>query len=462
MTPRAQLFAFLFSATLAFAGSAAAAPPPQHELTVPQQAAIARAFAPTFVFHPDEDYFPTSSMVPSGTGGGVATWHARVEQYRTLTRAEKLQRAAVAYRVFPRLKDGRTEVVVEYWCYYVFNAFTIKGGWLPYRVHDNHPHDLERLYVVLWLTEDVGLDDVPIDEIRVRRTLQVHSIIANAHDGSIPPNRYTVAKEEALPLPLTILVERGSHAMAPDIDGDGRFTPAIDSTEVRKVQWGIRDSGSTWGWYRNVVHGYPRRVGRPSVRAVAPSSPRVLPVRGIRAVCGRRTAALVWRAAVVGQGSLRRVGQHAVAHPDVRRHPGRGAHGAHRPGQRTGPEPHGSAPRTDGNRVRGRLHLRRNCRRPSSSAAATSRRSRRGATPDLIAETMVVASSGSRASVEATLWSSYSLDAVTNVVVGGGWFSNTGSGDVAAGIDFRIGRFRVRPTWRMRTLDFDARLTTTF
>ena len=75
---------------------------------------------------------------------------------------------------------------------------------------------------------------------------------------------------------------------------------------------------------------------------------------------------------------------------------------------------------------------------------------------------MVVASSGSRASVEATLWSSYSLDAVTNIVVGGGWFSNTGSGDLAAGIDFRIGRFRVRPTWRMRTLDFDARLTTTF
>jgi hypothetical protein len=82
--------------------------------------------------------------------------------------------------------------------------------------------------------------------------------------------------------------------------------------------------------------------------------------------------------------------------------------------------------------------------------------------PDLIAETMVVAPSGSRAFVEATLWSSYSLDAVTNVIVGGGWFSNTGSGDLAAGIDFRIGRFRVRPTWRMRTLDFDSRITTTF
>jgi len=461
LTPRAQLSAFLFSATLAFAGSAAAAPPPQHELTVPQQAAIARAFAPTFVFHPDEDYFPTSSMVPSGTGGGVATWHARVEQYRTLTRAEKLQRAAVAYRVFPRLKDGRTEVVVEYWCYYVFNAFTIKGGWLPYRVHDNHPHDLERLYVVLWLTEDVGLDDVPIDEIRVRRTLQVHSIIANAHDGSIPPNQYTVAKEEALPLPLTILVERGSHAMAPDIDGDGRFTPAIDSTEVRKVQWGIRDSGSTWGWYRT---SYMDTRDASAVRVCGPSPPPTresYPCEGyvlyaageLQRWFGEQRLSGRDRSDVLGSTPwlTRTFGDIRVEELMVPSDPGNGQ-ALNRMVRRR--------ERTETGFVVGFTSVQLSPAVVFGGRYVKEVASRR--TPDLIAETMVVASSGSRASVEATLWSSYSLDAVTNIVVGGGWFSNTGSGDLAAGIDFRIGRFRVRPTWRMRTLDFDARLTTTF
>jgi hypothetical protein len=49
---------------------------------------------------------------------------------------------------------------------------------------------------------------------------------------------------------------------------------------------GIRDSGSTWGWCTGRRIMNPRRVGRPRVRAVAPSGPRAVPVRGIRAVCG--------------------------------------------------------------------------------------------------------------------------------------------------------------------------------
>jgi hypothetical protein len=60
--------------------------------------------------------------------------------------------------------------------------------------------------------------------------------------------------------------------------------------------------------------------------------------------------------------------------------------------------------------------------------------------PDLIAETMVAPHPAAGRRSRQPLWSS--SPAVTNIVVGGGWFSNTGSGDVAAGIDFRIGRFR--------------------
>ena len=34
--------------------------------------------------------------------------------------------------------------------------------------------------------------------------------------------------------------------------------------------------------------------------------------------------------------------------------------------------------------------------------------------------------------------------------------------DVAAGVDLRIGRWRVRPTWRIRENALNARVTTTF
>ena len=29
-----------------------------------------------------------------------------------------------------------------------------------------------------------------------------------------------------------------------------RFTPGVDRTATAKMQWGIRDNGSTWAWYR--------------------------------------------------------------------------------------------------------------------------------------------------------------------------------------------------------------------
>ena len=167
-------------------------------LSAAQRAAIARVFAPTLLFHPLEEYFPTNS-IPLSAHDGLFTaqpegWPARVERYRSLSAAEKLQRAAVAYRVFSRMQRGRLEVVVEYWCYYVFNAFTVRGGWLPYRVRDNHPHDLERVYLVLTPTSTPApsaTEERPSDDdLWARRGFRIRSVIANAHDGSIPPNEY--------------------------------------------------------------------------------------------------------------------------------------------------------------------------------------------------------------------------------------------------------------------------------
>src|SRR5262245_63108282 len=80
---------------------------------------------------------------------GLETWPTRVAAYDALSMTDKLGRAALGYRVFSRAGRDQNEIVVEYWCYYVYNEFTVRGTWLPYCVRDNHPHDLERLYLVL-------------------------------------------------------------------------------------------------------------------------------------------------------------------------------------------------------------------------------------------------------------------------------------------------------------------------
>jgi hypothetical protein len=213
-------------------------------LSPDQQIAIARAFAPTLVFHPEEEYFPVSSM----DEGAIRPWPTRVEQYLALSKDQKLQRAALAYRVFTLDSRDPSEIVVEYWSYYVYNAYTIRGGWLPYRVSGDHPHDLERLYLVLRATgrgTGIGTADV----LWAREAFEVTRVVANAHDGSIPPNQYTVPAGRTLAAPVMVNVELGSHAMAPDINRDGRFTPNVDHTAVSKVRWGIRDHGNTWRWY---------------------------------------------------------------------------------------------------------------------------------------------------------------------------------------------------------------------
>jgi len=83
--------------------------------------------------------------------------------------------------------------------------------------------------------------------------------------------------------------------------------------------------------------------------------------------------------------------------------------------------------------------------------------------PDIIAEVMGLFPVGERRRAEATVLGSYSLDAITSVVVGTSWLSTgTAAPDVLAGFDLRIGRFRLRPTWGFRGGGFDSRVTVRF
>jgi hypothetical protein len=442
------------------------------------RAAIGRAFAPVLVFHPLEDYLPTSPMFPYDSddlpefhregGPGVrallGSQDGRATRYRALSAGDKIAHAAVEYRVFSRRVSGRVEVVAEYWCYYVFNAFTVRGGWLPYRVPDNHPNDLERFYIVLIPAPGMGLSGAndAADEAWARATFRIARVIANAHDGSIPPNQYDTRPGEVLSPPLTVLVERGSHAMAPDINHDGAFTSSADSTATTKLLWGIRDRGTTWGRYRS---SFMDGRGESAVRLCSASTaaepaeacePYALyPINDLqewfRSVHFSRSDLqhIVGRTPLI----IRAFGDVRVEHLMIPSDP------------------------ADGRVLDKMLH-----RRAKTEAGYVVGFTATGAhvptlvagrryfwdvqsryLPDVMAEAVALFPVGGRRMADASIFGSYSLDAITNVLVGVGWVSDADeAADVLVGLDLRIGRLRVRPTWRVRGGVFDSRVTTTF
>jgi hypothetical protein len=108
--------------------------------------------------------------------------------------------------------------ILEYWLYYPFDV----GGL------GSHPHDPEHVFVEV---DKLGGD--------VRR------VIGAGHGYIAGNNMFTAGRDGAQPvrLPLFAIVELGKHASAPDIDGDGVFTPGIDENTYneRAKVWGVRD-----------------------------------------------------------------------------------------------------------------------------------------------------------------------------------------------------------------------------
>ncbi len=117
-------------------------------LSTAERSAIARAFAPVLVFHPLEEYFPTSPVFPLDSSRvleaaeehlldlrtRLGSHSERAAHYRALSIDEKVRRSAVQYRVFSRLVDGRAEVVAEVLVLLRIQPVLGPCTWLPYRV----------------------------------------------------------------------------------------------------------------------------------------------------------------------------------------------------------------------------------------------------------------------------------------------------------------------------------------
>jgi membrane-associated phospholipid phosphatase len=429
-------------AVLSLAGSRAAA---DDAMSPSDQEVIARAFAPVLVFHRDEDFFPLNSRDGVAAGDDPQGVRDRVAKYVALSRHDRLARAAVGYRVFSRVDRGVESVVVEYWCHYLYNAYTLRVGWLPYRVRDNHPEDLERLYLVL--TPTAWRDEEPHDEGWARRSFRIRLVVANAHDGSVRPNQYNADIGTAIMPPLTILVERGSHAMAPDINHDGRFTPSIDSTAPGKLMWGIRDGGNAWGWYRASYmdmrdHTAVRLCEDPTAPAGGRCDPYALyPVTDLQRWFEGLQLSNRERLDIVGHTSwvTRVFGDVRVENLMVPADPPDGRMLDRMLTRRT---------RTQEGYEAGFTMLGK---APAGIAGkrffwdVPSQRM-----PDVVADVSAIVPAGKPTRLQAIVAGSYALDATTNVLVGTGWFSVARSHpDGVVGFDVRVGRFHVQPLYRL-------------
>lgn len=206
------------------------------------QRALAERFAPRLVFHPEERFFPCSPIERSpeeSLGARDDSTRSRTgSAFPGFSLAEKNRETVVYYHVYPHgSSGGRLEVVVEYWFYYLKNEYSGRGGLIPTWMDVTHPNDMEHVFLVL--TPVTPEPDGP-DAYRVR------TILCSAHEiNNIRnfPHRNGPAGS------FDFLVEKGSHAMCPDLDGDGRFTPGTDGDPHQKFCWGLRDRGISWAWW---------------------------------------------------------------------------------------------------------------------------------------------------------------------------------------------------------------------
>jgi hypothetical protein len=269
-----------------------------------------------------------------------------------------------------------------------------------------------------------------------------------------------VSDDDVLRPPLTVLVERGSHAMAPDINHDGRFTPGIDSTAGLKLQWGIRDTGATGSRFRPA---FMDDRDASSTRLCGPAEPDgTEPDDCPRYTLYQSDSVQSWfeqfelsrrdRSNILGRSSwwVRTFGDVQLETLMVPSDPPDGSH----------------LDAMVRRQIRGQDGFVAGLTGVSHSPAVIIGRRyfwnvEPQRAPDVAGEVVAMFTAG-RPIFEATLWGSYTLDAITNVVVGGGWFSEHHVADIAAGTDLRVGRFTVRPTWRVRERMINARVTTTF
>ncbi len=188
---------------------------------------LAALYAPVVELAPAEDVTPSPFNVWTGIDDEVAG------DSRFLS-GDKNQREQALFEAYRRRfgSDVRTKPAAIYWTALSYPGTWLIEFWLYYpfdRGPGGHLHDSEHVFV-------------EVDKLGGF----VRQVIGTAHGALTANNIYrTTAIPDVPPilLPLYVIVEKGKHASAPDIDRDGAFSVAADVNVVtdRAKVWGIRD-----------------------------------------------------------------------------------------------------------------------------------------------------------------------------------------------------------------------------
>ena len=218
-----------------------------------QARAIAICFAPRFRFHPDEAYLPVHPLFvletadQEGSQGPAAVQVLgspadRIRRYLTLTLVEKAAMARIFYDVYHDDRQGPGRIVVEYWLYFVESRYRTQRGFFPFSLDTSHPNDFEHVFLILAPRAASFLEsEDPSTGLGIER------IVADVHDGRVPNHVTPISAGARLAERPLLLVELGSHSLAPDVDGDGYVRTNVD-VERRRITWGLRDTGRIWAW----------------------------------------------------------------------------------------------------------------------------------------------------------------------------------------------------------------------
>jgi hypothetical protein len=150
-----------------------------------------------------------------------------------------------------RFADKVESFILKYYFYYPEDSGV--GG---------HTHDLETAEFEVWLEGD---DDC--------RRVRLASVEALAHGSRWYSN--TLKTWSDARYPLTLFVEEGKHATAPDRNADGTFMRGYDVTERVNDAWGVRDS---LGHGVLLSSGYSSEMTKPRTqeyRLLPPESPHL-------------------------------------------------------------------------------------------------------------------------------------------------------------------------------------------
>lgn len=177
-------------------------------------------YAPVLEFADGEPDYPSNADLWEEIKASAPAGDSTIEHYRKAYAAMGDRRwSRCTYYVRTLSYPGTW--LIEYWFYYPFD----EGKSHP------HIHDSEHLFV-------------EVDKLGGT----VRNVFASDHDSFVPNNLYSTLVKNAPPvaLPLFAMAELGKHALAPDLDHDGRFVRGVDDNlHIEPYSfWGLRDRSS--------------------------------------------------------------------------------------------------------------------------------------------------------------------------------------------------------------------------